>query len=110
MKRGGLGGGNTKTGLIYEGKVDLAIFLNKQKKYKVDGSNVFYNNKLVANIFKKYELYSFLNSKGINWKDHISSQLLPDNCIYVIINNNIYIIKNKYIYIVINPSICNILS
>lgn len=29
MKKGGTGGGNTITGLIYEGKVDLAIFQYK---------------------------------------------------------------------------------
>lgn len=32
MKKGGTGGGNTITGLIYEGKVDLATFIAEQKK------------------------------------------------------------------------------
>lgn len=31
MIKGGKGGGNTKTGLIFEGKKDLATFLNNQK-------------------------------------------------------------------------------
>ena len=43
MIKGGTGGGNTITGLIYEGKVDLATFLNKQKGYCVSGSEVYYN-------------------------------------------------------------------
>ena len=35
MKKGGTGGGNTKTGLIYEGKVDLETFIAAQKNYTV---------------------------------------------------------------------------
>ena len=37
MKKDGIGGGNTKTGLIYEGKVDLANFL-KSMGAKIDGA------------------------------------------------------------------------
>ena len=32
MKAGGIGGANTKTGLEFEGKVDLSTFLSKQKR------------------------------------------------------------------------------
>ena len=35
MIYGGRGGGNTKTGLVFEGKTDLAGFLNSQKGYEV---------------------------------------------------------------------------
>ena len=35
MIRNGKGGGNTKTGLIFEGKTDLETFLSKQKGYKI---------------------------------------------------------------------------
>ena len=35
MKKGGVGGGNTKTGLIFEGKTDLATFLAKQPGYSL---------------------------------------------------------------------------
>ena len=45
MKKGGTGGGNTKTGLIYEGKVDLATFIATQKNYSVKGNEVIYDNK-----------------------------------------------------------------
>ena len=31
MKKGGTGGSNTLTGLIYEAKVDLGTFLNSQE-------------------------------------------------------------------------------
>ncbi len=96
MKLGGKGGGNTKTGLIFEGKTDLATFLNSQKGYKVIDTNVFYENELVARIFKKYGFYKFLEELGINWKELISKRLLPDDSIFVIIKNTVYIIEVKF--------------
>lgn len=96
MITGGTGGANTLTGLIYEGKVDLKTFLNQQQGYSVVGSTVIYQDEEVAQIFQKYELYSeFLAPRGIDWKNCISSQLLPDNGIYVIINNTVFIIEVK---------------
>ena len=53
MIYGGKGGGNTKTGLAFEGKTDLAEFLNSQKGYEVKENNVFYKGELVGRIFKK---------------------------------------------------------
>lgn len=96
MITGGTGGANTLTGLIYEGKVDLKAFLNNQYGYRVVGSTVIYQDEEVAQIFQKYELYSeFLAPRGVDWKNCISSQLLPDNGIYVIINNTVFIIEVK---------------
>lgn len=96
MIKGGVGGGNTTTGLIYEAKVDLATFLNAQVGYEVKGMDVFYDGKLVGNIFKKYDLYKYLAQRGIDWTKHLSKKLLPDNCIYVIVNNTINIIEVKH--------------
>lgn len=96
MIRGGIGGGNTKTGLIYEAKVDLTTFLNDQKGYVVKDMDIFYNEELVGNIFKKHGLYKFLKQNGIDWRKHLSKQLLPDNSIYVIINNTMNIIEVKH--------------
>lgn len=95
MKKGGTGGGNTKTGLIYEGKVDLATFIAAQKNYTVKGSEVLYNGECVAHIFKKYTFYKYLEAKGVDWRKHLSRQLLPDNAIYVIVNNTMFILEVK---------------
>ena len=96
MVKGGIGGGNTITGLIYEGKVDLPTYLAQQHGYTVIGSNVFYKKKLVARVFKKYGFYDFLQENGIQWEEFISCRLLPDNCIYVIVNNTLFIIEVKH--------------
>ena len=54
MIKGGTGGGNTITGLIFEGKTDLATFLSNQKGYFVDKEKrVFYNEVEVGQIFRK---------------------------------------------------------
>ena len=95
MKKAGIGGGNTITGLIYEGEVDLSTYLAKQKDYDIDGTNVLYKGKVIAYIFKKHEFYYFLEKNNIDWKQLISSKLLPDNCIYVIVNNTLFIIEVK---------------
>ena len=95
MKKGGTGGGNTITGLIYEGEVDLSTFIAEQKDYTVNGSEVLYNGECVAHIFKKYDFYRYLKTKGVDWRKHISRQLLTDNAIYVIVNNTMFILEVK---------------
>lgn len=96
MIKSGKGGGNTKTGLVFEGKTDLATFLNKQKGYEVDGDTVNYKGKTVARIFKKHAFYRFLDELGIDWEKIISRKILPDDSIYVIVNNTLYIIECKF--------------
>ena len=96
MIKDGVGGANTMTGLAFEGKTDLATFLNKQNGYRVEKDKVYYKDGLVARVFKKYKFYSFLEEYNINWKEIISKQLLPDDCIYVIVDNTIYIIECKF--------------
>lgn len=96
MVRGGKGGGNTVTGLIYEGKVDLPTYLSQQRGYTVKGSEVYYNGELVAHVFKKQGFYKFLEDHGVVWSDHVSRRLYPDNCIYVIVNNTLFIIEVKH--------------
>ena len=96
MIKGGTGGSNTITGLRYEAQVELAAFINSQNGYHIDDTKVYYNDELVARLFKKYSLYKFLKVNGVDWKKHISKQLLPDNCIYVIINNTAFILEVKH--------------
>lgn len=97
MIKNGKGGGNTKTGLVFEGKTDLATFLNSQPGYRVTSDCiVFYNDEKVARIFKKYAFYDYLKEIGVEWEKLVSMQLLPDDSIYVIINNTLFIIECKY--------------
>ncbi len=58
MIRGGIGGGNTKTGLIYEAKVDLTTFLNDQKGYVVKDMNIFITKNLLEISLKNMDYIS----------------------------------------------------
>lgn len=97
MIKNGKGGGNTRTGLVFEGKVDLATFLSRQPHYSVKEDKVFYDNELVARVFKKSAFYSiFLKELNIDWTKYLSKKLLPDDCIFVLSNNILYIIECKF--------------
>lgn len=93
----GKGGGNTKTGLVFEGKTDLSTFLNSKIGYEVREDKVYYNDELIARIFKKNSFYAvFLKELNIDWKKIISKKLLPDDSIFVLLNNTLYIIECKF--------------
>jgi len=96
MIKSGVGGANTKTGLVFEGKTDLSTFLSSQRGYTVKNEEVFFYDTLVARIFKKQAFYKFLEELGIDWKSLISKRLFPDDSIFVIVKNTVYIIECKF--------------
>jgi hypothetical protein len=100
MKKGGIGGGNTLTGLNFENKTNLLELFREMPNYSVKKGNIgwkiFYLNKHVADSYKKHDFYRFLEAKGVNWKNIVSKKLLPDDALYVILNNTLFIIEIKY--------------
>jgi hypothetical protein len=96
MKLGGIGGANTKTGLYFEGKVDFLTFIKRQKNYTIKGNEIFYNRESVAFSFKKNGLYEYLKKKGIDYKKFISKRLLPDDAVFVLVNNTFFILEIKF--------------
>ena len=51
---------------------------------------------MVAHVFKKHAFYKYIASPGVDWRQHLSKQLFPDNCIYVIVNNTLFVIECKF--------------
>lgn len=102
MKRGGKGGSNTTTGLVFEGKVDLQTLLASQPGYSIKpidgkaGNGVYFEDTLVARCFRKHDFYRFLAEEGIRWNETISQQLLPDDALLVIIRSTLFIIEVKW--------------
>jgi len=97
MIKDGKGGGNTRTGLVYEGEVDLRTFLDSKTGYEVIGDKVFYNKELVARIFKKNSFYAvFLKELEVDWNKYLSKRLMPDDSIFVLLNNTLFIIECKF--------------
>lgn len=100
MKKGGIGGGNTVTGINFEAKADFLTALDAVADYSVRkvkvGFEVLYGNHVVAHSYKKHDFYRFLESEGVDWQSIISKKLLPDDAIYVIKDNTLYILEVKH--------------
>jgi hypothetical protein len=102
MVKDGKGGANTLTGLNFEEKVDFLDLLKGIQGYTVQksavkaGSDVYFEGKIVAKAFKKYDFYRFLEENNIDWKKIISKKLLPDDALLVIVRETLFIIEVKY--------------
>ena len=96
MIKGGVGGGNTATGLNFERERDVLSILGKTEGYSVKGSIILYDGKEVARSFRKHGLYKYLESKDIDYRKHVSKKLLPDEAIYVLCNNTLFVIEIKF--------------
>lgn len=96
MKKGGIGGAKTKSGLTFEGRIDFLTAIQKKSGYSVKGNVIFYKNKKVALSFKKYELYKYLKERGVDYTKIVTKKLLPDDAIFVVIKNTIFILEIKF--------------
>ena len=106
MRKGGIGGANTLTGLAFEGLMDLSTFISMlngytllespNKKGKSTYQDIFYKENLVGQVFQKYGLYNFLESESVDWSTVWSKKILPDDALFVILNNKVFIIEKKY--------------
>ena len=102
MKKGGIGGANTLTGLNFEDRVDFQTLLVGIPGYSIAkipnkaGMGVFFEEKLVARCFKKHDFYKFLHESNVNWKSLLSKKLLPDDALLVIVRETLFIIEVKY--------------
>lgn len=102
MKTGGLGGGNTFTGLHFERKVDFNELMKSIPGYELKkipykaGLGVFFEDHLVARCFRKHDFYRFLEEERVDWKYIIAKKLLPDDALLVIVRETLFIIEVKY--------------
>jgi hypothetical protein len=96
MIEGGIGGGNTLTGLNFEREKDILELLSNTPGYKVDGHIISYEGEEVAKSYRKNSLYVFLEIQGVKYADILSKRLLPDEALYVIVNNTMFIIELKF--------------
>ncbi len=92
----GKGGGNTKTGLNFEGKVNILSFLKSKEGYSVRGHIIYFNGEEVARSYRKYGLYVYLKSQGVDYRKIVSKMLLPDEALYVITSNTLFVIEMKF--------------
>jgi hypothetical protein len=96
MIKGGIGGGNTRAGILFEKRVDLLALLKTKKGYSVAGNVVFYDGREVARSYGKNGLYKYLDTRGLDYRRHLSKKLLPDEALYVVVNNTLFIVEIKF--------------
>ncbi len=97
MIKGGTGGAKTRTGLLFEGRVDLKTLFVDVKDYSVNGNQLLHKGKVVALLYKKNQLYShFLESNNIIWEGKLSKKLIPDQTIFIIKSNTLFVIEMKF--------------
>ncbi len=96
MIRNGIGGGNTLTGLNFEKEIDILELLSSKIGYEVKGSTIFFEGKEVARSLRKHGLYKYLEAQGLDYKKILSKKLLPDEALYVVINNTLFVIEIKF--------------
>ncbi len=96
MKKGGIGGGNTKTGLLFEGRTNIVELLQSKAGYSITGDKVFYRGEEVAALLGKYKLYDWLRAEGVDYAGIVSKRLIPDEALYVLVNNTLYVIEMKF--------------
>ena len=120
MKKGGIGGANTKTGLAFEIQTDFPTFLSKQPGYSIKNIDldtkrqgkgekakiikrskprrwrIDFLGEEVGQIFQKDGLYRYFDEiDDFDYTKIISAKLLPDEAIFVISKNTVYIIEKK---------------
>ena len=101
MIKGGIGGGRTTSGLLFEDECDFVTLLNAVPGYSIHerpdaGCDVKFDGKIVANTFKKHAFYRYLENQGVDWQSKISAKLLPDDAIIVITRKTLNIIEVKF--------------
>ena len=104
MIKGGTGGGNTTTGLRFEQRTDIRQVFENIEGYSIiestnrTGYEIWFNHEKLAYCFKKRELYRFLEQEPycVNWQEHLSKRLEPDNALFVIVRDTLFIIEIKF--------------
>ncbi len=97
MIHGGKLGGSTITGIHFERRVSLKDALAATGQFTLTGNDVFLNDKKIAEVYLKHELYKkFLAPKKINHQEILSKRLLPDQAVFVFSNKTLFIIEIKF--------------
>ena len=96
MKKGGVGGHLTKTGLRFEEIIDISKALDSLENYKIEGDKLIKNSKPIAELHSKHELYRFLEGKGVEHEKLISKKLLPDIAVLIYKTKTFFIFEIKY--------------
>lgn len=96
MKKGGVGGAHTISGLRFESKVSFENVITSVRGYSVSNDVVYFQGEKAAELYKKYKLYKNLLKKNqIDYSEIVLARLIPDDAVLVLKNKTLYIIESK---------------
>ena len=102
MREGGRSGDHTRTGLVFEKRVSLKNLFRTLPGYMVTSSDeragldVMHEGDLVARLLAQHDFYRYLDENGVNWREVVSKQLLPDDGLLVIVRDTLFILEVKF--------------
>jgi len=97
MKKGGIGGGKTVTGLVFEKRISIEKAISKLPGYNVKNDAIVFKDKIVAKFFPKNKLYKkLLESQGVDYRTILSKKLLPDDAVHIIKDKTLFIVEIKF--------------
>ena len=97
MKKGGVGGGRTLTGLRFESRVSLGTAIESLPGYSLSGDDIHFEGKKVAVLYPKNKLYKkLLAPNGVSYSEIISKKLLPDDALYLLAGKTLFIVEIKF--------------
>jgi len=97
MKKGGIGGGKTLTGLKFESRITLENVISSLPGYKIVKDRISFKGQEIAELYGKHKLYkNLLKPKGIDHSTLISKKLIPDDAILVLKNKTLHIVEIKF--------------
>lgn len=94
-----VGGGNQTNinGLAFEQETTLADALASAGYLLTPNNMIYLGKEKLGMLAQKNHLYKdFLEKEGINWKNHISKRMLPDDCFVNYRDKTVYIIEKKF--------------
>lgn len=94
MILGGVGGGSTTTGNVFEKSSNIFKSLSQRNEFDKKNGKLLFENEVIAEEYNQHNFYTYLTNKGIDWKKIVSKKLLPDNAI--ITNSKVLIFEVKY--------------
>jgi hypothetical protein len=97
MIKGGVKGGSTITGLLFEEKCDMRTALAANPRVTIVGDDVCVDGERRGTLYQKRKLYTnLLNPKGVDYRSILSKQLLPDDAILSHSSNVLTIVEKKF--------------
>ena len=98
-KHNKVGGGSqtNKNGLKFERDTDFIEAVKLFNHLKVRENQILFEGRQVALVTEKHSFYrDFLDPLGINYKEIVSSKLLPDTAVINYHTRDVFIIEKKY--------------